>query len=82
MRGVVQGVGYRWTCVREAERLGLAGWVRNLATGGVELVVEGEPGAVETLLAWVRRGPSGARVTRVEVTDEPPQGLTGFRVAR
>jgi len=41
VRGVVQGVGFRWSCVREAERLGVAGWVRNLPTGEVEIVAEG-----------------------------------------
>lgn len=82
VRGVVQGVGYRWSCVREAERAGVAGSVRNLPDGGVEIVAEGADEAVTRLVAWAGRGPSGARVTDVEVTEEPTEGLTGFRVSR
>lgn len=78
--GVVQGVGFRWHCAREAARLGVAGGVRNLRTGDVEIVAEGEPDAVERLVAWARHGPSGAEVMGVEVTDEEPAGATGFRV--
>ena len=81
VRGLVQGVGFRWACVRAAERLGVAGRVRNLPSGEVEIVVEGEPDDVDRLVAWARRGPAEARVDQVEVTDEPPEGLAGFRVA-
>lgn len=80
VRGVVQGVGYRWWCVREAARLGVAGWVRNLPTGAVELVAEGEADAVGRLVAWASSGPSSARVSSVEVAEEPPEGLDWFRV--
>ncbi len=78
--GVVQGVGFRWHCAREAARLDVAGRVRNLRTGDVEIVAEGAADAVDRLVAWARRGPSGAEVMGVEVNDEEPQGLTGFRV--
>lgn len=80
VHGVVQGVGYRWGCVREAERLGVSGWVRNLRSGGVELAAEGPPDAVDALLAWVRRGPSGARVMSLDVVEESPEGVRGFIV--
>lgn len=78
--GLVQGVGFRWHCAREAARLGVAGRVRNLRTGDVEIVAEGEADAVGRLVAWAHRGPSGAEVMGVDVTDEEPQGLAGFRV--
>jgi acylphosphatase len=81
VRGSVQGVGYRWTCASEAERLRVHGWVRNRSDGTVELVAEGAPGAVDALVAWAHRGPPHASVTDVEITDEAPEGLVGFRVA-
>lgn len=76
--GRVQGVGYRISCAREADRLGVQGWVRNLADGSVEVVAAGPPEPVEELTEWCRRGPGGARVERVAVgpaadTDFPPR---------
>jgi acylphosphatase len=76
--GRVQGVGYRASFAREAERSDLAGWVRNLPDGRVEFVVEGAPGAVDAQIAWARSGPRFARVDTLyfEETDEPaPEGF-------
>ncbi len=79
IRGRVQGVGYRDWMRREAERLGLQGWVRNRRDGSVEALVAGDEAAVRALLAACRRGPPLARVDEVaEVADEPP-GEAGFR---
>ncbi|HEX6419073.1 MAG TPA: acylphosphatase [Acidimicrobiales bacterium] len=78
--GRVQGVWYRESCRREAERLGVGGWVRNRPDGSVELEAEGAPAAVEGLLRWARRGPSRAVVTDVTVRDRPVRGEHGFRV--
>ena len=64
--GLVQGVFYRQSTAVEAARLGLAGSVRNLPDGSVEVVAEGRRAGVETLVAWCRRGPPAARVEEVE----------------
>lgn len=80
VRGLVQGVGYRWSLSREARRLGVRGWVRNRPDGTVEAVAEGSEEAVEALVAWCRSGPGGAQVTGVDVTDEAPEGLSGFDI--
>lgn len=64
--GRVQGVSYRWTTQREAERLGLTGWVSNRLDGSVELVAEGPRQALETLLRWCQGGPPMAAVRAVE----------------
>jgi len=69
--GRVQGVGFRYSMIEEAERLGVTGWVRNRRDGSVEAVVDGTPQAVEAILAWARSGPRGARVTEVQVNEVP-----------
>lgn len=77
--GYVQGVGYRWATRERARTRRVAGYVRNLADGSVEAVFEGEPDAVDALVAWCGRGPAGARVEDVRVTVETPTGEAGFR---
>ena len=67
VHGRVQGVGFREACVREAHRLGVAGWVRNRRDGTVEAMIAGGAEDVAAMIAWSRRGPPGARVDRVEV---------------
>jgi acylphosphatase len=78
--GHVQGVFFRDTARREAERRGVAGWARNRPDGALEAVFEGEPQAVAELVAFCERGPRGAHVERVETSDEEPEGLSGFQV--
>lgn len=80
VRGVVQGVGFRWSCARQAERLGVRGWVANQPDGSVVAVVEGGPEAVDALVAWLAHGPPGAAVTATEVVEEEPTGDRGFLV--
>ncbi|WP_405014534.1 acylphosphatase [Kitasatospora sp. NBC_01539] len=78
--GVVQGVFFRDTCRMEAQAGGVAGWVRNLPDGRVEAVFEGPPDAVGRMLDWCGHGPRQAVVRECRVTEEAPEGLTGFEV--
>jgi len=72
--GRVQGVGYRDWTMRQARELGLKGWVRNLADGRVEAVVEGPQDKVADLLKRMETGPAPAKVDKVEAADETPEG--------
>ncbi len=78
--GQVQGVFFRDGARREAAGRGLAGSARNLPDGTVEVVAEGPPADVSALVDWLHRGTPQSRVDDVVVTDEEPEGLTGFRV--
>ena len=78
--GRVQGVWYRESCRAEATAHGVAGSVRNLADGRVEVVLEGAPAAVAAVEAWCRQGPRRARVEGVDASDEAPAGAIGFDV--
>jgi len=80
VHGDVQGVFFRDACRAEAERAGVAGWVRNRADGAVEAVFEGQPEAVARLTRWCETGPPHAHVERVDVTAEDPGRLEGFTV--
>lgn len=82
VRGQVQGVGYRLETRAQARRIGVAGWVRNLTDGSVEAHLEGEPGAVEALLAWMEHGPPGAVVESLDTSAAEPTGATGFEIRR
>jgi acylphosphatase len=83
--GRVQGVGFRWYVRQAADRLRLAGWVRNCPDGTVEVAIEGPADAQEQLITAVRRGPPGADVMAVERVQaapiDPPIGNL-FRVVR
>ena len=81
VHGRVQGVFFRDTTRRIAQQHGVAGWVRNTWDGTVEAIFEGDPADVDALVAYARDGPPGAHVDRLDVYDEDPEGLSGFRVA-
>jgi len=66
IRGRVQGVFFRASAQREARRLGLSGWVKNRTDGSVEIVAEGEELSIRELYGWAQKGPTAARVDRVE----------------
>ncbi len=74
----MQGVFFRDECRKEAERAGVAGSARNRSDGRVEVVLEGDSSAVERVVDWCRRGSSRSEVTGVEVSEEEPEGLSGF----
>lgn len=76
--GQVQGVGYRIWATRVAAGLGLRGWVRNRSDGSVEALATGAPDAVGALIEACRRGPFGARVAAVTVSDAEDDGSRGF----
>ena len=80
VRGRVQGVFFRDSARRLAQQHSVAGWVSNRGDGAVEAVFEGEEDGVERLVAFMRKGPRGAEVESVEVTDKEPEGLAGFWV--
>lgn len=81
--GRVQGVFFRASMQRVATSLGFTGWVKNLADGSVEAVVEGLEINRAALLDWCQEGPPGASVSKVSVTEEPYTGdYTDFTVRR
>jgi acylphosphatase len=81
--GRVQGVSFRWSLRRVADRHGVRGWVANREDGAVEAHIEGEPDAVETVEAWVHAGgPPSAEVADVQVREVAPMDLPSFRIER
>ena len=78
--GQVQGVFFRDSVRRAAASRGVAGWAANRPDGTVEAVFEGSPEAVDRLVELCRGGPGHATVERLDVSDEEPEGLSGFRV--
>ena len=80
VHGRVQGVFFRDSTRQRANAHGVAGWVSNRSDGAVEAVLEGPPEAVDRVLRFLETGPPNATVDRVDVSDEEPEGLTGFSV--
>ena len=78
--GLVQDVWFRATTAKHAARAGVHGWVRNLADGRVEAVLEGSADAVNEMIDFCSQGPEMARVDRIEVVEETPQDLEDFRI--
>lgn len=76
--GLVQGVFFRAQCAETAAQLGVTGWVSNEYDGSVRGHFEGQPDAVDALVAWCHRGSRRASVDRVDVVDAQPEGLQRF----
>ncbi len=82
VEGEVQGVGFRYSAMREARELGVAGWVRNAEDGTVEVWAEGEDAALGEFIAWLKVGPSAAWVREVKLKWDAPKGsYTSFGIA-
>jgi len=80
--GRVQGVFFRQSSQKEAQKLGLTGYAHNEADGSVVIEAEGSAEALSAFESWCRKGPTSARVDRVEVQEEAVQGYQDFEVRR
>lgn len=83
--GRVQGVGYRYSAQRKAEKLNLRGWIKNDYDGTVTLKCEGEARSVDAFITWCSKGPPYAHVTDVEIKNIPVEAAvsdlsTGFKI--
>ena len=74
VEGFVQRVGFRWWCLREAEKTGITGWVRNLLDGRAEAVFEGSKDKLEEMLEKCREGSWAAKPTHIDSIWEQPTG--------
>jgi acylphosphatase len=80
VRGEVQGVSFRFHTQATANRLGAAGFVRNLRDGSVEVEVEADERTVERMIDWLKSGPTWANVVSVDVADREPTGDRTFSI--
>jgi acylphosphatase len=82
VRGTVQGVGFRWFAKELAESMRLAGWVRNLEDGSVELEVEGSTDLLDEYERRLQTGNPSARVSNMSAVPVAPRGDRGFEIRR
>jgi acylphosphatase len=80
IEGRVQGVGFRYSAIHEAQRLGIKGWVRNVDDGNVEVWAEGPPEKLDRYGEWLYKGPPLSRVDAVKIETTEPQGYINFRI--
>ncbi len=80
--GKVQGVGFRYFTKLEAKLLGLNGWVKNLDSGKVEAVFEGDKKKVEKMLEWCEKGPPVSMVKEIKEVEDKVEGLVGFAILK
>lgn len=80
IKGRVQGVGFRWNAAREANMLGITGYVRNMTDGSVYIEAEGLRHSIEKYLSWCQSGPVLSSVHSVEYDKLPPQGYSTFSI--
>jgi acylphosphatase len=72
--GRVQGVGFRYSTVLQARRIGVSGYARNMPDGSVEVVAEGEEDKLKSLVEWLKQGPPGCRVDNLDFHFTPYNG--------
>ena len=80
--GYVQGVGFRWSAVREASRRDISGFVKNMPDGSVYIEAEGTREQLADFAAWCRMGPGVGYVDSAKITEHPPAGYREFRIER
>lgn len=80
IRGSVQGVGFRWSAVREARNLSIAGYVKNMSDGSVYIEAEGSEQNLIRFIEWCKRGPAYGYVDSVETEQFPPANYREFRI--
>lgn len=80
IKGTVQGVFFRASTLRQAEILGVTGWVRNTVDGHVEVCIAGEPGPIGEMVLWLQHGPARAHVTEVQLSPIPAPQFTDFQI--
>jgi acylphosphatase len=78
--GRVQGVGFRAFTRKEASSRGIKGWVKNLADGRVEIIIQGEREDIKDMIKRIKEGPSFARVDDIEISDEEIENFDRFEV--
>ena len=82
VKGHVQGVGFRWSAVREAETLGIYGYVKNMSDGTVYIEAEGRREQLDSFAGWCRQGPGIGYVESVDISVYPPEGYLSFEIRR
>jgi acylphosphatase len=82
VKGEVQGVFYRQTASKVADKLNIYGWIRNLQNGDVEAKICGDEASTQEFIAWCRKGPEKAEVEDVQVTEVPDENFRNFSVIR
>lgn len=80
VRGRVQGVGYRANAKHIADLLGVQGQIKNMPDKAVWILAEAEETVMEDFLAWCRKGPAFSKVTEMEISQGPVQGMKGFTI--
>lgn len=81
-KGRVQGVFFRQGTYKQAIKLGVTGWVRNLDSGDVECLICGEEKNIQDMLTWLRKGPPAAKVNELIVEEHPVEEIQDFEIRR